>query len=95
MLSLVYVDDILITEETSLVDKVKSELLKKFKASELSECKQFLGVQVKQGSNGIFLSQQAYIGKVIQVAGMTYAKPTQSPLQLSHPLYEEKMSAES
>ena len=38
----------------------------------------------------MFLSQKPFAEKIVELAGMTNAKPAKYPLPLSHPLYDEK-----
>lgn len=46
----------------------------------LRPLKQFLGIDVLYHEFGISLSQQAYIAKILQKAGMTTCKPCSTPM---------------
>lgn len=56
-----YVDDLMITGENPLaVQEVKNEMLKAFEMSDLGEMKLFLGIEICQSCEGIFLYQKRY-----------------------------------
>ena len=57
----VYVDYLMITGENLLaVQEVKNEMLKDFEMSDLGKKKFFLGMEISQSCEGIFLSQKRY-----------------------------------
>lgn len=85
---LVYVDDILIMGQQSRINDVISRLRQLFVITDLGKPSHFLGIKLEFRSDGIFLSQPAYIKKVIEMANLTESKPTKYPLPMSHPLYE-------
>jgi hypothetical protein len=86
---LVYIDDIIVTGSC---DKTISTLLKElrseFALKELGDLHFFLGIEVNQTSDGIFLSQEKYALDLLQRVGMKNCKP--SPTSLSS---SEKLSA--
>ena len=47
-------------------------------------------MKVQRRPAGIFLSQRPFAQNIVELAGITNAKPTDPPLPLSHPLYEER-----
>ena len=54
-----YVDDLMITgEDSSIVQEFTMEMMKEFDMSDLGEMKYFLGLEITQTSEGIFLSQK-------------------------------------
>lgn len=57
--------------------------------TELGACTNYLGIRVERTESGMFLSQEAFARKVVEMAGMQNAKPTPAPLPLSHALYEK------
>ena len=87
---LVYVDDILVVGDRAAVQGVKKRLSSLFKTTDLGTCTHFVGMKIERRPSGLFLSQRPFAEKIIELAGMTNAKPTHGPLPLSHPLYEEK-----
>lgn len=55
-----YVDDFLITGEEHLISKCKQELMTKFDMKDLGLLHYFLGLEVWQKGNYIFLNQGKY-----------------------------------
>lgn len=69
------------------IEEMISKLRKLFVITDFGRQTHFLGVKITFRTDRIFLSQLAYIQKVIQMANMADAKPTKYPLPMSHPLY--------
>ena len=57
LITVLYVDDLLITGEDRLIEKCKQELKFEFEMKDLGILHYFLGLEVWQHSNGIFLNQ--------------------------------------
>jgi hypothetical protein len=78
----VYVDDLVVTG-TSLDDikRFKIEMAKIFNMSDLGLLHYYLGIEVKQGADGIYLSQGAYVRKILEKNGMTGCNPYQFPME--------------
>eukprot|EP00253_Pinus_taeda_P006503 PITA_06503 len=58
LILVLYVDDLIFTgSDTNLINHVKSNLKKKFEMTDLGHLHYFLGLQVLQSKEGIFLSQ--------------------------------------
>ena len=85
-----YVDDILVVGVRTAVQGVKKRLSSLFNTTDLGTCTHFVGMKVERRPSGLFLSQRPFAEKIVELAGMTNAKPTHAPLPLSHPLYAEK-----
>ena len=45
-------------------------------------------VKIEYRPDGVFLSQSAYIRRIVETANMSSAKPSKTPLPMAHPLYE-------
>ena len=59
----VYVDDLIITGScTEAIEIFKEEIKKRFEMSDLRSLSSYLGLEVRQCEDYIFLSQQAYVG---------------------------------
>ena len=57
----VYVDDLIITVSSSaVIEDFKAEMAREFDMSNLGSLSSYLGIEVKQGKDFIFLSQTAY-----------------------------------
>jgi len=77
-----YVDDIILTGSFSkLLNHVKTSLKKKFEMTDLGFSNYFLGLQVFQTNEGIFLSQSKYACDILRRFHMNNCKPAPSPFQ--------------
>jgi hypothetical protein len=54
---------------------------KKFSMSDLGLLSYYLGIEVKQGGDGITLSQNAYAVKILESAGMLNCNPCATPME--------------
>jgi hypothetical protein len=77
-----YVDDLILTgNDSKLLNHVKTNLKKKFEMIDLGFFHYFLGLQVLQTNEGIFLSQSKYACDLLRRFHMDDCKPTTSPFQ--------------
>ncbi|KAJ9540861.1 hypothetical protein OSB04_027367 [Centaurea solstitialis] len=77
----IYVDDIIFGSTKEDMCKEFEELMhKKFKMSSMGELTLFLGLQVKQKRDGIFINQSKYVATMHQKFGMNDAKPASTPM---------------
>ncbi|CAL2247309.1 unnamed protein product [Prunus armeniaca] len=84
---LVYVDDLLITGNNSiLVAKFIQLLVTRFSVKDLGSLHYFLGVEVLPTGTGLFLSQQKYIHDLLVNAKMNGAKAVSTPLSTTDSL---------
>jgi hypothetical protein len=75
-----YVDDLIITgSDSKLLNHVKTSLKKKFEMRDLGFFHYFLGLQVLQTIEGIFLPQSKYACDLLHRFHMDDCKPTPSP----------------
>jgi hypothetical protein len=80
----VYVDDIIFgSTNDKLSQKFAKDMHNKFEMSLLGELSFFLGLQIRQSSQGIFISQTKYIKEVLKRFGMEDCKPVITPMQTS------------
>ncbi|KAJ9545521.1 hypothetical protein OSB04_025228 [Centaurea solstitialis] len=78
----IYVDDIIFGSTKDDMCKEFEELMhKKFKMSSMGELTFFLGLQVKQKPEGIFIHQSKYVASMLQKFGMNDAKPASTPME--------------
>ncbi|KAJ9547394.1 hypothetical protein OSB04_019937, partial [Centaurea solstitialis] len=78
----IYVDDIIFGSTRDEMCKEFEELMhKKFKMSSMGELTFFLGLQVKQKSDGIFINHSKYVASMLQKFGMNDAKPASTPME--------------
>jgi hypothetical protein len=77
-----YVDDLIITRNNEVhIKQVKEELQAGFKMSDLGPLHYYLGVEVTQHTNQIFLSQTKYATELLKKFGMEYCKPSLTPME--------------
>jgi hypothetical protein len=76
-----YVDDIVLTASSSaLLQRIMARLSSEFAMTDLGALHHFLGIVVTCSSDGLFLSQQQYVVKLLQHAGMAECHPTLTPV---------------
>lgn len=77
---LVYVDDILITGPSALVDNFIASLAARFSLKDQGELSYFLGIEATRTSTGLHLRQQKYIIDLLSKINMLHAKPVATPM---------------
>nr|GEU29835.1 putative reverse transcriptase domain-containing protein [Tanacetum cinerariifolium] len=93
----VYVCQPLGFEDPDYPDKIYKELCKsfeklmkdKFQMSSMGELTFFLGLQVKQKDNGIFISQDKYVPEILRKFGFTDVKSASTPIETGKPLLKD------
>ncbi|GJW41392.1 putative ribonuclease H-like domain-containing protein [Tanacetum coccineum] len=82
MLVQVYVDDIIFgSTKTSMVKEFEELMQKEFKMSSMGELTFFLGLQVKQSTAGIFISQDKYVKDILNKFDFRTIKPVSTPIE--------------
>lgn len=82
MINVVYVDDLLITENDSgLIQETKEVLHHFFKIKDLGELKYFLGIEFSRSDEGIVMCQRKYALELIFEAGLAGVNPATTPLE--------------
>ncbi|KAL6345230.1 hypothetical protein AAG906_015713 [Vitis piasezkii] len=77
----VYVDDLLVTSSNEkLIKEFKAEMLKVFEMTDLGLMSYFLGMEVKQDHDGIFISQKKYAKEILNKFHMEDCKRTSTPM---------------
>lgn len=80
----VYVDDLVFgSKSESLLDEFVKLMTSEFKMSMFGELKFFFGLQVKQGDDGIFVSQEKYAEKLIKKFGLEGSNSKRMPMGTS------------
>ncbi|GKA28531.1 putative ribonuclease H-like domain-containing protein [Tanacetum coccineum] len=78
----VYVDDIIFgSTKTSMVKEFKELMQKEFMMSSLGELAFFLGLQVKQSTAAIFISQDKYVKDILNKFNFKTIKPATTPIE--------------
>jgi len=84
---LIYVDDIIVTSSSAkAVMALLEDLKEDFALKDLGKLHYFLGIEVKEESNGITLSQGKYAQDLLTRVGMLGCKPCMTPLPVSEKL---------
>jgi hypothetical protein len=82
-LLLLYVDDILITgDDEDHISHVKQQLSAGIQMFDLGPLSYFLGIEVKQSSEGYYISQSKYIHDLIARSGITDNRTAATPMDL-------------
>ncbi|KAI3681162.1 hypothetical protein L6452_35946 [Arctium lappa] len=78
----IYVDDIIFGSTKDQMCRDFEELMhKSFKMSSMGELTFFLGLQVKQQKDGIFISQSKYVKDILDKCGLSDSKPASTPMK--------------
>ena len=80
---LLYMNDMLIVgQNASKIDNLKRELSKSFATNDLGLAKQILGMRISRNrkSGKLWLSQEAYVERVLEIFNMNKTKSVYSPL---------------
>nr|GEX50264.1 hypothetical protein [Tanacetum cinerariifolium] len=86
----IYVDDIIFGSTNKDLCKAFEKLMKdKFQMSSMGELTFFLGLQVKQKHDGIFISQDKYVAEILRKFGLTNGKSASTPIDTEKPLLKD------
>ncbi|KAJ9537137.1 hypothetical protein OSB04_029870 [Centaurea solstitialis] len=78
----IYVDDILFgSTKSSLCKDFETLMHKRFKMSAMGELTFFLGLQVEQKKDGIFIHQTKYVHDILAKFGFRDVKPVSTPME--------------
>nr|GEX83871.1 uncharacterized mitochondrial protein AtMg00810-like [Tanacetum cinerariifolium] len=85
-----YVDDIIFGSTNKDLCKAFEKLMKdKFQMSSMRELTFFLGLQVKQKKNGIFISQDKYVAEILKKFSLTDGKSASTLIDTEKPLLKD------
>ncbi|GJZ97304.1 reverse transcriptase domain-containing protein [Tanacetum coccineum] len=86
----VYVDDIIFSStKKKLCTEFEKMMHKKFQMSSIGELTFFLGLQVKQKEDGIFISQDKYVIEILKKFGFSDVKTASKPMETHKPLLKD------
>nr|GEU62751.1 hypothetical protein [Tanacetum cinerariifolium] len=84
------IGDLSSAPQTRKLCKAFKKLMKdKFQMSSMGELTFFLGLQVKQKDNEIFISQDKYVAEILRKFGLTYGKSASTPIDTEKPLLKD------
>ncbi|GJW65403.1 putative ribonuclease H-like domain-containing protein [Tanacetum coccineum] len=89
----IYVDDIIFgSTKKELCTEFEKLMHKKFQMSSMGELTFFLGLQVTQKDDGIFISQDKYVDEILKKFGFSTVKTASTPMETSKPLIKDENS---
>ncbi|GJX93403.1 hypothetical protein Tco_0347989 [Tanacetum coccineum] len=90
MLVQVYVDDIIFgSTKKSLCTEFEDYMHKRFQMSSMGELTFFLGLQVKQQPDGIFISQDKYVADILKKFDFWSIRTASTPIESNKPLIKD------
>ncbi|GJW80489.1 putative ribonuclease H-like domain-containing protein [Tanacetum coccineum] len=91
----VYVDDIIFgSTKKELCITFEKLMHEKFQMSSMRELTFFLGLQVKQKKDGIFISQDKYVAEILKKFGFRKVKTASTPMETQKPLLKDEYGEE-
>jgi transposase InsO family protein len=85
-----YVDDLVFTgNNAKMIEEFKVEMMKRYEMSDLGLLHHFLGMEVYQDENGVFISQMKYAEKVLKKFRMFGCKCVETPLACNEKLMKD------
>ncbi|GJX37493.1 putative ribonuclease H-like domain-containing protein [Tanacetum coccineum] len=85
------VDDIIFgSTKKELCTEFEKLMHKKFQMSSMGELTFFLGLQVTQKDDGIFISQDKYVDEILKKFGFSTVKTASTPMETSKPLMKDE-----
>nr|GEX07875.1 hypothetical protein [Tanacetum cinerariifolium] len=95
MLVQVYVDDIIFGSTKKFwCDKFEELRKNRFQMSSMGELTFFLGLQVKQKEDGIFISKHKYVAKILKKFDFLSVKTASTPIETQKPLVKDEEAAD-
>ncbi|GJT55675.1 putative ribonuclease H-like domain-containing protein [Tanacetum coccineum] len=86
----VYVDDIIFgSTNKELCTGFEKLMIDKFQISSMGELTFFLGLQVQQKEDGIFISQDKYVAEILKKFNYSDVKSASTPVDLEKPLVKD------
>ncbi|KAL5812625.1 hypothetical protein ACOSQ3_027575 [Xanthoceras sorbifolium] len=77
-----YVDDLIFTgNNLSLIEEFKKVMAKEFEMTDIGLMAYYLGIEVKQKEEGIFISQENYAKEILKKFKMNDCKPINTPAE--------------
>ncbi|GJZ44014.1 uncharacterized mitochondrial protein-like protein [Tanacetum coccineum] len=91
----VYVDDIIFgSTKKKLCNAFEKLMHEKFQMSSMGELTFFLGLQVHQKKDGIFISQDKYVVEILKKFRFTKVKTASTPMETQKPLLKDENGKE-
>jgi predicted peroxiredoxin len=85
-----YVDDLLVTgNDTRLIEEFKQEMMQAFEMTDLGLMTFFLGIEIKQNENDVFIYQKKYAKEILKKFQMEECKTVSTPMNQKEKLSKE------
>ncbi|GJR27051.1 putative ribonuclease H-like domain-containing protein [Tanacetum coccineum] len=95
MLVQVYVDDIIFcSTKRSWCDEFEALIKRRFQISSMGELTLFLGLQVKQKEDGIFISQDKYVAEILKKFDFASVKTASTLIETQKPLVKDEEASD-
>eukprot|EP00253_Pinus_taeda_P022960 PITA_22960 len=90
LIVVLYVDDVIFTgNDDYLIENFKAVVKEEFEMTDMGLLRYFLGIEVDQNKNGIFISQAKYVNEVLGGFNMQECKTTITPTVMGLKLSKE------
>ena len=86
LIIVIFFDDIIFGGNDEASDKFSEEMKNEFEMSMIGEMDFFLGLQIVQNNDGIFISQTKYLKDLLKMFGLESYKPIGTPMITGHKL---------
>ncbi|XP_038904259.1 uncharacterized mitochondrial protein AtMg00810-like [Benincasa hispida] len=85
-----YVDDLLVTgNNTDHIQNFKQEMMKTFEMTDLGFMSYFLGMEIKQGQDEVFICQKKYVKEILKKFQIDECKVARTPINQKEKLCKE------
>lgn len=82
LLVALYVDDLIfLGNDNKMICEFKNEMTREFEMTDLGQMKFFLGLEIQQGEEGIFVSQEMYAKEILKKSKMKNYNPVSTPME--------------
>lgn len=82
-----YVDDLIFTGNCeAMFDKFKKSMVKEFEMTDIGLMAHFLGIEVVQSKDGIFISQSSFAKQILEKFKMESCNPVNTPVEIGQEL---------
>ncbi|KAG6466626.1 hypothetical protein ZIOFF_075563 [Zingiber officinale] len=73
--------DVHMRNNPSLFEDFKNDIAREFEMADIDLMSFYLGLEVRQSDDGIFVGQQAYVKEVLDRFNMSNSKPVATPME--------------
>eukprot|EP00253_Pinus_taeda_P005715 PITA_05715 len=95
LIVVLYVDDVIFTgNDDYLIENFKAVMKEEFEMTDMGLLRYFLGIEVDQNENGIFISQARYVNEVLGIFNMQECKVAITPTVMGLKLSKEDNNKE-